>query len=136
MELKRYPCQLPRGANNAAIALSATEVGKLFSTDTRSDIGSEAEKTRFANEINTLVVKFKRLETNEALASDMLVMERIYPLDFRAYEVKCAKFGSAYLPMNYTSSTPLASCTATCSGHPTCLVSGLTMCCLPRKVCG
>ncbi|MGI4761331.1 MAG: hypothetical protein ACRYF0_11525 [Janthinobacterium lividum] len=88
MEPKRYPRQLSRGANNAAIALSKTEVGKLFSEDTRSDIGSEAEKMRFANEVNGLVVKFIRLEANEALGADMLVMERIYPIDFRAHEVE------------------------------------------------
>ena len=88
MEPKRYPRQLSRGANNAAIAISETEVGKLFNDDTRSDIGSEAEKMRFANEINGLVVKFIRLEANEALGTDMLVMERIYPIDFRAYEVE------------------------------------------------
>jgi len=88
MEPKRYPRQLSRGANNAAIALSETEVGKLFGDDTRSYIDSEAEKMRFANEVNGLVVKFLRLETNEALGTDMLVMERIYPIDFRAYEVE------------------------------------------------
>jgi serine/threonine protein kinase len=88
MEPKCYPRQLSRGANNAAIALSETEAGKLFSNDTRSDIGSEAEKMRFANGVNGLVVKFLRLENNEALATDMLVMERLYPLDFRAYEVE------------------------------------------------
>lgn len=88
MELKRYPRQLSRGANNAVIALSETEVGKLFSGDTRSDIGSEAEKMRYANEVNGLVVQFLRLEANLALEADMLVMERIYGLDFRAYEVE------------------------------------------------
>ena len=88
MEPKRYPRQLSRGANNAAIALSETEVGKLFSDDTRSDIGSETEKMRFANAVNGLVVRFIRLETNETLGADMLVMERLYPLDFRAYEVE------------------------------------------------
>lgn len=88
MEPRRYPRQLSRGANNAAIAISEAEAGKLFSDDTRSDIGSEAEKMRFANEVNGLVVKFLRLETNEGLGADMLVMERIYPLDFRAYEVE------------------------------------------------
>ena len=88
MEPKRYPRQLSRGANNAAIAISETEVGKLFGEDTRSDIGSEAEKMRFANKVNGLVVKFLRLENNEALGNDMLVMERIYPIDFRAYEVE------------------------------------------------
>ncbi|MGI4865288.1 MAG: hypothetical protein ACRYFZ_15310 [Janthinobacterium lividum] len=88
MEPKRYPRQLSRGANNAVIALSETEVGKLFGHDTRSDIGSEGEKMRYANTVNGLVAKFIRLERNEPLASDMLVMERIYPLDFRAYEVE------------------------------------------------
>jgi hypothetical protein len=56
--------------------LSDTEVGKLFTNDTRSDIGSESEKMKFANEINDLVVKFQRLEKNEALEANMLVMER------------------------------------------------------------
>ncbi len=88
MEPKRYPRQLSRGANNAVVALSETEVGKLFSEDTRSDIGSEADKMRFANSVNGLVVKFLRLETNAALTADMLVMERLYPLDFRAHEIE------------------------------------------------
>ena len=78
MEPKRYPRQLSRGANNAAI--SETEVGKLFGDDTRSDIGSEAAKMRFANEVDGLAVNFLRLETSEALGVDMLVMERIYPI--------------------------------------------------------
>ncbi|WP_022824905.1 hypothetical protein [Hymenobacter norwichensis] len=88
MEPQRYPRQLSRGANNAVIALSATEVGKVFSEDTRSDIGSEAEKMRYANAVNGLVSQFQRLEYNHDLQADMLVMERIYPLDFRAYEVE------------------------------------------------
>lgn len=84
---KRYSRTLSSGANNTVIALSETEVGKLFTGDTRSDIGSEAEKMKFANSINDLIVKFIRLDVNEELDSDMLVMERLYPLDFRAYEV-------------------------------------------------
>ncbi len=83
---KRYPKTLSRGANNTVIALSKTEVAKLFVEDTRSDIGSEAEKMQFANEVNDLVVKFIRLDIDESMDADMLVMERLYPLDFRAYE--------------------------------------------------
>ena len=60
--LKRYPRTLSSGANNTVIALSETEVGKLFTGDTRSDIGSETEKMKFANIINDLVVKFIRLD--------------------------------------------------------------------------
>jgi hypothetical protein len=45
---KRYPRTLSTGANNTVIALSETEAGKIFHGDTRSDIGSEAEKMQFA----------------------------------------------------------------------------------------
>lgn len=85
---KRYPRQLSYGSNNPVIALSETEVAKIFSGDTRSDIGSEAEKMKFANTINDLVVKFIRLDFDEANQWDLLIMERIYPLDFRSYEIE------------------------------------------------
>lgn len=88
MTPKRYPRQLSYGANDAVIAPSETEVGKLFTGDTRSDVGSEAEKMRFANGVNELVVRFIRLDQNEELHADMLVMERLYPIDFRTYEVE------------------------------------------------
>lgn len=82
----KYPNRLSSGANNTVIALSETEVAKLFVDDTRSDIGSEAEKMKFANGINGLVVNFIRLDFNEELNAEMLVMERLRPMDFRAYE--------------------------------------------------
>ena len=84
----KYPRQLSYGANNVVVALSDTEVGKLFANDTRSDIGSESEKMRFANQVNELVVRFIRLDRHEQVDADMLVMERIYPIDFRAHEVE------------------------------------------------
>lgn len=82
---KRYPRTLSSGANNTVIALSETEVGKLFTGDTRSDIGSEAEKMKFANAVNGLIVRFVRLDEWNA-ETEMLVMERLFPMDFRAYE--------------------------------------------------
>jgi serine/threonine protein kinase len=84
----KYPRKLSSGANNTVIVLSDTEVAKLFTEDTRSDIGSEAEKMAYANTVNGLMVKFIRLEYNDDLAAEMLVMERLKPLDFRAYEVE------------------------------------------------
>ncbi len=84
----KYPRLLSSGANNSVIALSETEVAKLFTNDTRSDIGSEAEKMQYANAINGLVSKFIRLNYHEALKADMLVMERIYAIDYRTYEVE------------------------------------------------
>ena len=83
---KRSPRTLSSGANNTVIALSEMEVGKLYHGDTRSEIGSEARKLQYANAINDLVVRFKRIDLNEELAAGVLVMERLYPLDYRAYE--------------------------------------------------
>lgn len=84
----KYPRLLSTGNNNKVIALSETEVAKLFIADTRSDIGSEAEKMQYANAINNLVARFIRLDFHEELKADMLVMERIYAIDFRTYEVE------------------------------------------------
>jgi len=85
---KRYPRQLSYGSNNSCIALSDAEVGKIFSGDTRSDIGSEAEKMKFANGVNDLICKFIRIDFNEKNNQELLVMERIYPIDYRSYEIE------------------------------------------------
>jgi hypothetical protein len=37
----KYPRRLSSGANNTVIVLTETEVAKLYSGDTRSEIGSE-----------------------------------------------------------------------------------------------
>ena len=84
----KYPRKLSSGANNTVIVLSDHEVAKLFVGDTRSDIGSEAEKMKYANTVNDLVAKFIRLDYNEELQAEMLVMERIKPLDYRSFEVE------------------------------------------------
>ena len=84
----KYPRKLSSGANNTVIVLSDLEVAKLFTGDTRSDIGSEAEKMKFANSVNNLVVKFMRLDYDSTLEAELLVMERLKPMDFRAYEVE------------------------------------------------
>ena len=84
----KYPRKLSSGANNTVIVLSDTEVAKLVMEDTRSDRGSEAEKMQFANRVNGLVVRFVRLDYSDDLKAEMLVMERLKPLDFRAYEVE------------------------------------------------
>ncbi len=84
----KYPRLLSYGNTNKVIVLSDTEVAKLFVADTRSDIGSESEKMKYANVINGLVTNFRRMDFDETLQAEMLVMERIYPIDFRAYEVE------------------------------------------------
>ena len=84
----KYPRLLSSGANNRVIVLGETEVAKLFIGDTRSDIGSEAEKMKYANTVNGLVSQFIRLDYDETIEAELLVMERIYPIDFRAHEVE------------------------------------------------
>lgn len=84
--IKRDPRQLSSGANNIAIALNELEVAKVYEGDTRSDIGSEAEKLKFANAVNELLVRFIRIDYDEEKAWELLVMERLYPLDYRAIE--------------------------------------------------
>jgi serine/threonine protein kinase len=84
----KFPRRLSSGTNNTVIVLGDTEVAKLFIGDSRSDIGIEAEKMQYANQINNLVAKFCRLEFNEDLEAEMLVMERIQAKDYRAYEVE------------------------------------------------
>ena len=87
-QFPRDPKTLSTGIHNTVIALSETEAAKLFDKDTRSDIGSEAEKMKFANAVNGLVVKFLRLDYDEEKKREMLVMERLYPIDFRAFEIE------------------------------------------------
>lgn len=84
----KYPRRLSTGANNVVIALSETEAAKLFVDDTRSDIGSEAQKMQAANAINLLIVEFKRMDFDETLQAEMPVMEQLYPIDYRAYEAE------------------------------------------------
>ena len=84
----KYPGKLSSGANNTVIALNENEAAKLFTGDTRSEIGSESEKMKFANSINDLVVKFIKMDYSEEFQAELLIMERLIPLDFRAYEVE------------------------------------------------
>jgi serine/threonine protein kinase len=89
--MDKYIHKLSYGENNIVIALSDTEVAKIYEGDTRSDIGSEAEKMKVANAINSLIVNFIRIDFDEINHWEMLVMERLYPLDFRSFEVEKRK---------------------------------------------
>lgn len=46
----KYPRKLSSGENNIVIVLSDQEVAKLFTEDTRSDIGSEKKKCSMPTE--------------------------------------------------------------------------------------
>lgn len=52
--MDKYIHKLSFGANNIIIVLSDAEVAKIY----EGDIGSEVEKMKVANAINSLIVKF------------------------------------------------------------------------------
>ena len=79
----KYPRKLSSGANNTVIVISEIEVGKLYTGDTRSEIGSEANKMKFANAINHLIVQFIRLDFNEAIQAEMLQSKKSINLIIR-----------------------------------------------------
>lgn len=43
---------------------------------------------KFPNNINNLICKFIRIDFDEKNNWEMLVMERIYPVDYRSYEIE------------------------------------------------
>lgn len=84
--MRKYPQQLSQGHNNMVIAVSPTEVGKIFTPDSRVEISAEAENMKYANRINNLVVKFIRIDIDDE--SQILVMERLKLFDFRQFETE------------------------------------------------
>lgn len=87
MSGSHFPTMLSKGANNIVIALSNEEAAKLFHPDQEAELEREVENIRFANSINELVVRFLRVEHDPERGDLLLVMERLFPVDFRAYEV-------------------------------------------------
>jgi serine/threonine protein kinase len=80
----KYPRELSRGNNNVVIAISKTEVGKIFTPDTRVEVTVEARNMQYANNINGLVVKFIRIDIDDT--NQILVMERLNILEPRTLE--------------------------------------------------
>lgn len=67
------------------IALGETEIAKVFTS--KSKMSLEVEKLKFANEVNDLFVKFLRADFDEETEEHLLVMERLYPIELRAFEL-------------------------------------------------
>lgn len=85
---RRYPHQLSIGTHHTVVALDDATVAKIFTDDIHSDIATESAAMRFANDINDLVVKWVRNDFDEQLDADVLVMERLYAYDYRAFELE------------------------------------------------
>ncbi len=88
---RRYQNLLSAAAHHTVVALDDATVAKVFTGDADSDIAQETVAMRFANEINELVVKLVRIDFDEQLDADILVMERLYAFDYRAYELEKRK---------------------------------------------
>jgi hypothetical protein len=83
-----YPNQLSISSHHAVVALDDKTVAKIFTDDVQSSIAGEAAAMLFANDTNDLVVKLVRTDFDEQLDADILVMDRLYPLDYRAYQIE------------------------------------------------
>ena len=84
--MKKYPQQLSQGHNNMVVAISPTEVGKIFTPNSRVEISAEAENMKYANRVNNLVVKFIRIDIDGD--NQILIMERLKLFDFRQFETE------------------------------------------------
>lgn len=85
---RRYHHLLSASARHPVVALDAVTVAKLFNEDASSNIEAEAAAMRYANDINDLVVKLVRIDFDEQLDADILVMERLYGFEYRTYELE------------------------------------------------
>lgn len=72
-----------RNSLQRVIVLSDTEVAKVFVSQMAMEI--ESEKIKHANAVNSLFVKFVREDVDESTDEKLLVMERIYPYELRAF---------------------------------------------------
>lgn len=80
---KISPRQLSSGTEAVVVALSDTEAGKMYQE--AADAAAEAARLEFANGVNGLLVRLIRQDQFESHA--VLVLERLYPMDFRSIEV-------------------------------------------------
>jgi len=75
---------LSQGENGQVVVVNDKEVAKIF------ELGGskkEAMLMRTANSINSLVVKLLRVDTIPEYSNELMVMERLYPLQYRAISV-------------------------------------------------
>lgn len=75
---------LSQGENGQVVVINNKEVAKIFEL---SESGEEASLMRAANGINNLVVKLLRIDITSGYSKELLVMERLYPLQYRAISV-------------------------------------------------
>ena len=75
---------LSQGENGQVVTLSTKEVAKIFELGASKQ---EAAAMKAANSINSLVVKLLRVDITMGYSNELLVMERLYPLQYRALSI-------------------------------------------------
>lgn len=75
---------LSQGENGQVVVINNKEVAKIFEL---SESRGEANLMRQANSINNLVVKLIRVDITSSYSKELLVMERLFPLQYRAISV-------------------------------------------------
>jgi tRNA A-37 threonylcarbamoyl transferase component Bud32 len=74
-----------KGANGSCVEISSTQIAKVFELGSAS---REANLMKKANSINGLVCQYIDITFTETFSHELLVMERLYPLQYRALSVK------------------------------------------------
>ena len=86
MALTKYYTKLISASFNSAVyALDKKRVAKILANNSLLQLNKEAEKMKFANAVNNLVVKFYELKIDDS-GFHMLVMERLFSMEYRAFE--------------------------------------------------
>ena len=75
---------LSQGENGQVVVINNKEVAKIFEL---SGSREEAALMKSANKVNSLVVKLLRVDITAEYSNELLVMERLYPLQYRAISV-------------------------------------------------
>ena len=75
---------LSEGANGQVVELNSTSCAKIFEL---GEASREADLMQKANSINDLLCKFIRVEITSEYSKELLVMERLFPLQYRAITI-------------------------------------------------
>lgn len=75
---------LSQGENGQVVVINNKEVAKIFEL---SGSREEAKLMKAANQVNFLVVKLLRVDITSGYSKELLVMERLYPLQYRAISI-------------------------------------------------
>ena len=86
---------LSEGANGQVVELNSTNCAKIFEL---GEALREANLMQKANSINGLLCKFIKIEITSEYSKELLVMERLFPLQYRALTlVEREKFFDKFL---------------------------------------